>query len=83
VSQFPSSEMEPTTLIVCSTTVVTTSLNVTATLDAAVQDVLVVNVESVVVLVPNATTVLELDTEDEGDDEAPLGPVIAISAQVR
>jgi len=76
VSQFPSSVMEPATLIVWPTVVVTISLNVTATLVAAIQadpvdelaDPLLVNV------------LVGLAEEDPPPDEP---PDMAISAQVR
>jgi hypothetical protein len=78
VSQFPSSEMEPAILIVCPTTVVTTSLKVTATLVAAVQE------DEVVVLVDRVDTLDVLDDTDVvEDDEVDPEPVMAISAQVR
>jgi hypothetical protein len=94
VSQFPSSGIEPETLMVCPTSVVTTSLNVTATLDAAVQAELVVDTPELVVellVVPPAVEVpVEIVVEDPIEDVAePTGAVeeplldIAMSAQVR
>jgi hypothetical protein len=78
-------------LIVCPTTVVTISLNVTATLVAAMHAELVVDIEVmrvvVLLLVLDATVVAlvlleDTATEDEDDDDPPA-PTIAISAQVK
>lgn len=71
-SQFPSAGIEPTILMVWPGSVLTISLNVTATLLAAAQPALVVVAAAVLVLVP---------VEDEGGLLPPS--LIDISAQVR
>ena len=79
--------MEPTSLIVCPTTVDTISLNVTATLVTAVQAELVVDVTSVDVLkldLPVGAAVLEEDNAEKEDDVGEdSDPVIAMSEQVK
>ena len=77
-SQLPNCEIEPATLIVCPTTVVTLSENVTATLVASAQ-------ATDVVAVPVLTALLVLEeglVVVVGVDPLPP-PVMAISAQLR
>lgn len=79
VLQLPSSEMDPTTLIVWPTTVVTTSLKVTSTLEAMAQVVLV----GLVVLVPTDVAAVLVPVGCTLDDWLPPDPLMAMSAQVR
>lgn len=94
--QFPSSAMEPTSLMVCPQVVVTFSLKVTATLETGVQlDVVVEAGEDVVEETGEDTVLVGVETAEETavvrveieEDTVllglPPGPAMAMSAQLR